>query len=55
MQKKTKNKMMAAAILGGVSLAGYMYMKKNPNAMDNMKEMAKNAAKKAYNTLEDSM
>ena len=53
MEKKTMNKMMWAAILGGMGVAGYMYMKKNPNAMSNMKEMAKNAAKKTYEKLED--
>ena len=53
MQKNAMNKMMWAAILGGMGVAGYMYMKKNPNAMSNMKEMAKNAAKKTYEKLED--
>ena len=53
MEKKTKNKMIWAAVLGGMGVAGYMYMKKNPNAMSNMKEMAKNAAKGAYDKLED--
>lgn len=53
MQKNMKNKMMMAALLGGMGVAGYMYMKKNPNAMSNMKEMAKNAAKTAYEKLEN--
>ena len=53
MEKKSMNKMMWAAILGGTGVAGYMYMKKNANAMSNMKEMAKNAAKKTYDKLED--
>lgn len=53
MKKKTKNKMMWAAILGGMGVAGYMYMKKNPEAIDNMKEMAKDMAKITYNKLED--
>ena len=53
MEKKSINKMFWAAILGGMGLAGYMYMKKNPNAMSNMKEMAKNAAKTTYDKLED--
>lgn len=53
MEKKTKNKMIWAAVLGGMGVAGYMYFKKNPNAMSNMKEMAKNAAKKTYDKLED--
>lgn len=53
MEKKTMNKMMWAAILGGMGVAGYMYMKKNPNAMSNMKEMTKNVAKMTYDKLED--
>ena len=53
MEKRSMNKMMWAAILGGMGVAGYMYMKKNPNAISNMKEMAKNAAKKTYDKLED--
>lgn len=53
MEKKTMNKMMWAAILGGMGVAGYMYMKKNPTAMSNMKEMAKNAAKATYEKLEN--
>ena len=53
MKKKTKSKMMWAAILGGMGVAGYMYMKKNPNAMDNMKDMAKDMAKFTYDKLED--
>ena len=43
MEKKTMNKMMWAAILGGMGVAGYMYMK----------EMAKNAAKATYEKLEN--
>lgn len=53
MEKKTRSKMMWAAILGGLGVAGYMYMRKNPNAMSNMKEMAKNATKTTYDKLED--
>ena len=53
MEKKTMNKVLWAAVLGGMGVAGYMYMKKNPSAMSNMKVMAKNAAKKTYDKLED--
>lgn len=53
MKKKTKNKMMAMAILTGMAAAGYMYMKKNPNMVDNMKDMAKDLAKDAYDKLDD--
>lgn len=54
MEKKTKNKMMAMAVLTGMAAAaGYMYMKKNPNMVDNMKDMAKDLAKDAYDKLDD--
>lgn len=53
MHKSMMNKMMWAALLGGMGVAGYMYLKKNPSAMSNMKEMAKNAAKNTYDKLED--
>lgn len=53
MEKKTKKRLMTAAVLGTVATAGYMYMKKNPNAVDDMKEAAKNIAKATYNKLED--
>lgn len=56
MQKSTKKKMMMAAVLGGMGAAGYagyMYMKKNPAAMDNMKNMGKDMAKATYEKLED--
>ena len=35
MEKKAMNKMIWAAVLGGMGVAGYMYFKKNPNAMSN--------------------
>lgn len=53
MEKKTKRKMIMTAMMAGMGVAGYMYMKKNPDAIENMKEMAKDAAKATYNKLED--
>ena len=38
MKKKTKNKMMWAALLGGMGVAGYMYMKKNVILTEQCKE-----------------
>ena len=52
LEKKTK-KYMALAILGGMGVAGYMYMKKNPDLLCQMKEMTKDMAKKTYEKLED--
>ncbi len=51
--KDMKKGMLMAAMLGGMGVAGYMYMKKNPNMMQDAKNMAKNMAKKAYDKLED--
>ena len=53
MKKNTKNKMMMLMMIGSMGMAGYMYMKKNPNMMDDVKEMAKDLAKTTYNKLED--
>ena len=50
---KTKDKIMMAMTIGSMGFAGYMYMKKTPNAMDNMKKMAKDMSKTAYNKLEE--
>lgn len=51
--KKKMNGATLAAVLGGMSIAGYMYMKKNPETAKNMKNMAKSITKKAYEKLDD--
>jgi hypothetical protein len=48
-----KKKMTWMAILGGMGVAGYMYMKKNPTTMKNMKKMVKGMAKKTYEMMND--
>lgn len=48
-----KKSTMMAVFLGGLGVAGIMMMKKNPQIMDNMKNMVKSAAKMTYNKLED--
>ncbi len=53
MARNARKRMMMAAVLGGMGVAGYMYMKKNPQVMQDMKCMAKNVAKKTYDKLED--
>lgn len=53
LEKKTKKCMAVAAILGGMGVAGYMYMKKNPDLLCQMKEMTKDVARKTYEKLED--
>ena len=50
MKAKTMTMM---AVLGGMGVAGYMYMKKNPIAMHRMKKMVKNAAKRTYEMMND--
>lgn len=45
-KNNTMRNMTIAAVLGGAGIAGYMYMKKNPQAMNNMKSMLKDAAVK---------
>ncbi len=44
---------MMAMLLGGLGVIGYMYMQKNPEAKQNVRNMAKSAVKKAYNKLDD--
>ena len=48
-----KNTMKTMAMLGGMGMLGYMYMKKNPEMKTNMKNMAKNMARKTYNKLDE--
>ena len=50
--KKKMSSMTMAAILGGMGVAGYMYMKKHPEVGHNMSNMVKNAAKKTYETMD---
>lgn len=53
MEKGSKKGMILAAILGGMGVAGYMYIKRNPLLMCEMKEMTKEMAKKTYDKLEN--
>jgi len=48
-----KKNTMKLAMLSGLGIAGYMYMKKNPEMKTNMKNMVKNMARKTYNRLDD--
>lgn len=41
-----------AALMGGMGIIGYMYLKKHPEAIEMMKEMGKDASRKMYNVLE---
>lgn len=43
--------MIAASILGGMTIAGYMYMKKNPEVMKDMKKMMEDATKETCECL----
>ena len=44
--------MTMAAILGGMGVAGYMYMKNHPEVGHNMRNMVKNAAKKTFEKMD---
>lgn len=48
----TKKNMMIAAVLG-MGVMGYMYMKNNPDATKNMKQMVRSAAKRTYEMMSD--
>ncbi len=48
-----KKSTMMAMLVGTLGVMGYMYMQKNPQMMENMRNMAKSAAKKTYDKLEE--
>ena len=54
MKKRTMKKMTMAAMLGGMGVAGFMYMRRNPEVKHNIKNMTRSAAKKVYNALEEN-
>ncbi len=47
--------MAIAATIGGMGVAGYLYLKNNKSMMNNMKSMVKSAAKKTYDMLDQNM
>ena len=49
----TKKSMMIAAMLGGMGVAGYMYMMTHPRARNNMRKMVRDAAKYTYEMMYD--
>ena len=53
MKAKTKNRIMMGLTAASMGMAGYMYMKKNPNAINNMKNMANNIGKMTSEKLEN--
>ena len=53
--KKKMNSITMAAILGGMGVAGYMYMKKHPEVTHNIKSMIRSAAKKTYESMDDNV
>lgn len=50
MKMKTMTMM---AVLGGMGVMGYMYMKNNPEVTKNMKQMVRSAAKRTYEMMSD--
>lgn len=56
MKKNNSLKSMSiAAVLGGVGVAGYMYMKNNPQIMHNAKVMMKNMERKKFEKLDQQV
>jgi 23S rRNA maturation mini-RNase III len=43
---------MMATMFGGMGIIGYMYLKKHPEKVQMMKDMAKDATKTIYNKLD---
>ncbi len=43
------------AIMSGMGIMGYMYLKKHPEKIKSMKEMGKEASRKMYNMFDDEM
>ena len=54
-KNNTMRNMSIAAILGGMGVAGYMYMKNNPKVMNNIKSMMKNIEEKKLQMLEQHL
>lgn len=52
-KNNTMRNMTIAAILGGMGVAGYMYMKNNPQVMHNVKAMMKEMEQKKLEKLNE--
>ena len=50
-KNNTMRNMTVAAIIGGAGIAGYMYMKKNPAVMQNVKTYVKDVAMKKLESM----
>lgn len=44
---------MFLAMMGGLTIAGYMYMNKKPNMLNDLKNTTKNIAKTTYEKLDN--
>lgn len=42
------------AVVGGMGVAGYMYLKKHPEKMQKMKNLGKDVSKEMYNMLDQT-
>lgn len=51
-KNNTVRNMTIAAMLGGMGVAGYMYMKNNPQVMKNIKGMMKDMERKKFEALD---
>lgn len=54
-KNNTIKNMTIAAMLGGMGVAGYMYMKNNPQVMRNIKVMMKDMERKKLKMLDEQV
>ena len=54
-KNNTIKNMTIAAMLGGMGVAGYMYMKNNPQVMRNIKVMMKDMERKKFEKLDEQV
>ena len=54
-KNNTVRNMTIAAVLGGMGVAGYMYMKNNPQIMRNIMGMMKDMERKKFELLDEKV
>lgn len=54
-KNNTMRNMTIAAILGGMGVAGYVYMRNNPQVMHNIKVMMKDMERKKFEKLDEQV
>ncbi len=54
-KNNTLRNMGIAAMVGGMTVAGYMYMKQNPNIMKDIKKMMKDMELQKFKSLDEDV